>query len=244
MISPSGFTTDPAFHQDGTLGSASILDISHLFYNGNSQGGIMGGAATAVSQEWTRAVLGVPGEDYAMLLPRSSDFTNFAIFLNAAYTNELERPLALDLIQMLWDRGEASGFVQHLVANPYPNTPVHTVLMHEAFGDFQVANVSAEVEARTLGIPVHQPALAMGRSTDVVPMWGIPAIPSSPYAGSALVIWDSGTPAPPIQNLPPTTGSDPHEAPRSAIAAQQQKSDFLRPDGVVTDVCAGAPCHT
>ena len=44
MISPSGFTTDPAFHQDGTLASASVLNTSHLYYNGNSQGGIMGGA--------------------------------------------------------------------------------------------------------------------------------------------------------------------------------------------------------
>ena len=36
---------------------------SELFYDGNSQGGIMGGAATAVSTDWTRAVLGVPGDE-------------------------------------------------------------------------------------------------------------------------------------------------------------------------------------
>ena len=39
LISPSGFTTDPAFHQDGTLATGSVLNTHHLFYNGNSQGG-------------------------------------------------------------------------------------------------------------------------------------------------------------------------------------------------------------
>ncbi len=58
MISPSGFTTDPAFHQDGTLATGSVLNRHHLFYNGNSQGGIMGGALTAVSPDFTRAELG------------------------------------------------------------------------------------------------------------------------------------------------------------------------------------------
>lgn len=74
LISPSGFTTDPAFHQDGTPATGSVLDRSHLFYNGNSQGGIMGGALTAVSPDFTRASLGVPAMNYSVLLPRSVDF--------------------------------------------------------------------------------------------------------------------------------------------------------------------------
>ena len=78
MISSSGFTTDPAFHQDGTLLSGPVLNTSHLYYNGNSQGGIMGGALTAVSPDFTRASLGVPAMNYSVLLPRSVDFDEFA----------------------------------------------------------------------------------------------------------------------------------------------------------------------
>ena len=78
MISPSGFTTDAAFHQDGTLATPSVLDTSRLFYNGNSQGGIMGGALTAVAPDFTRASLGVPAMNYSVLLPRSVDFDEFA----------------------------------------------------------------------------------------------------------------------------------------------------------------------
>ena len=63
MISSTGFTTDAAFHQDGTLASGSVLNTAHLFYNGNSQGGIMGGALTAISPDFTRASLGRAGDE-------------------------------------------------------------------------------------------------------------------------------------------------------------------------------------
>ena len=57
----------------------------------------------------------------------------------------------LSLIQLLWDRGEANGYAHHITSDPLPGTPAHNVLMHVAFGDHQVANVTAEVEARTIG---------------------------------------------------------------------------------------------
>ena len=78
LVSPSGFTTAAAFHQDGTLSTPSVLNTSHLYYNGNSQGGIMGGALTAVSPDFTRASLGVPAMNYSVLLPRSVDWFEFA----------------------------------------------------------------------------------------------------------------------------------------------------------------------
>ena len=112
MISPSGFTTDAAFHQDGTLATPSVLNTSHLYYNGNSQGGIMGGALTAVSPDFTRASLGVPAMNYSVLLPRSVDFDEFAAFLYPAYPDEEARPLIFDLMQMLWDRGEPDGYAR------------------------------------------------------------------------------------------------------------------------------------
>ena len=50
------------------------VDQSRLFYDGNSQGGIMGGALTALAPDFDRAVLGVPGMNYSTLLRRSVDF--------------------------------------------------------------------------------------------------------------------------------------------------------------------------
>jgi hypothetical protein len=50
-------------------------------------------------------------------------------------------------------------------SDPLPGTPAHTVLMHEAFADHQVANITTEVEARTIGASIAWPALAPGRHT-------------------------------------------------------------------------------
>jgi hypothetical protein len=129
-----------------------------------------------------------------------------------------------------------------MTTDPLPNTPPHKVLLHTAFGDHQVANIATDVEARTIGASIHQPAIAAGRNPDVVPYYGIPAIPTDPFDGSAHIIWDSGAATPPITNTAPSTGEDPHSDPRNSPVARQQKSDFLRSDGAVVDVCSGAPC--
>jgi hypothetical protein len=63
-------------------------------------------------------------------------------------------------------------------------------MLHEAFGDHQVANTT-EVETRTIGDSIYIPALLPGRHSDVNPFFGIPVIPSFPFNGSALIVWDT-----------------------------------------------------
>jgi hypothetical protein len=168
----------------------------------------------------------------------------YAYPLYQSYPDQLQHPLIFSLMQLLWDRAEPDGYAQHMTTHPYPNTPAHTVLLHEAFGDHQVANVATEVEARTIGARVmRRPVLDPGRSPDVDPAWGIPAFPRLPADGSALVIWDSGQPAPPTTNTAPTEGQDPHSHPRSDPKARTQKSWFLAVGGKVVDVCGGGPCY-
>jgi hypothetical protein len=239
MINPHGFVSDPAF-QD-TSGNP-VIDTSDVFYDGNSQGGIFGGTVMAIAQDITRGVLGVPGMNYSLLLTRSTDFATYSAILYPAYPVQIQRPLLLALIQMLWDRSDPNGLAHHMTTDPLPNTPPHTVLLHEAFGDHQVANVATEIEARTIGASIHQPAIAAGRSYEVAPYPFIPAIPSYPFDGSALIVWDSGAATPPITNTAPNTGNDPHSDPRNSVAGRNQKSAFLQTGGSVIDVCSGAPC--
>ena len=235
MIHENGLSSHPAF--------AGLIDRSELFYDGNSQGGIMGGIATAVSIDWTRAVLGVPGMNYAILLQRSVDWDTYRQIYDPAYPDEIERGIGLLLIQMLWDRGEAAGYAQHMTDDPLPGTPAHTVLMHVAFGDHQVSPDVANIQARTIGARIHAPAVVEGRLPYVEPYYyGIEPIPSYPYAGSAIVIWDSGAPVPPLFNEPPRVGEDPHGDPRNDPDARAQKAEFLKTGGAVVDVCGGAPC--
>jgi hypothetical protein len=251
LANPAGFASNAAFQSSGN----PLFDSSNLYYDGNSQGGIMGGITTAVAPDYTRAVLGVPGMNYGgVLLQRSIDFTPFSIFLygvapGGGYTDKSIHPLILDLMQQLWDRGEANGYAAHMTSDPLPGTPAHKVLLHVAYGDHQVSQYAAAVEARTIGASVHQPALDFpARAQDVNLFYGVPAIPSYPFDGSAIVVWDDGpgrVPPPPLTNTPPTTGPDPHGSPRATVAARAQKSAFLdNANGGVVDVCGGQPCHT
>jgi hypothetical protein len=239
MIHENGLVSDPAFQDAAGRG---LIDRSALFYDGNSQGGIMGGALTAIATDFTRAVLGVPGMNYATLLQRSVDWVDYRVILDASYADEMERGLGLNLIQMLWDRVEANGYAHHLTDDPLPGTPAHTVLLHVAYGDWQVAMCTADVMARTADIPIHWPAVTEGRLPDVEPYWGIEHLTTYPWGGSVLVVWDSGTPTPPIVNRAPSEGRDPHSDPRSYVVARAQKSEFLKVGGAVVDVCEGAPC--
>ncbi len=260
MDNPSGFLSDVAFHRDGTtLLSQPVLDTSKLYYNGNSQGGILGGALTAVSPDFTRASLGVPAIGYSTLLTRSIDFDTYAGFLYPAYPNELSRPLALSLIQMLWDRGEPNGYAHRMTTQPLANTPPHEVLLNVALGDHQVTNWQADVEARTIGASIHSPVVYEGRWPGVDVAWGIPRIDAYPFKGSAIVYWDGGpvrpdpmdpgevlgTDVPPLANVPNTSGEDPHSLPRNQSEEQQMVSQFLRPDAAsqISDTCGGTACY-
>jgi hypothetical protein len=179
------------------------------------------------------------------------------------YPNQLERPMIFSLMQMLWDRAEPDGYAAHMTTDPLPNTPTHTVLMDASFGDHQVANVAAEVEARTIGAGIYQPAFDAGRYWNANGVFGLPAIQSFPYSGSALIYWDGGpvrpdgtggflgTATPPNEDIPPrptygcgmtgppACGNDPHSYPRSDVKARAQKSDFLQL-GVLNNYCTTA----
>lgn len=254
---PDGLASHPAFQ----VGGQSVIDPSATFYDGNSQGGILGGVLAAFERDIERFVLGVPGINYSTLLSRSTDFVPFFALLQSAYPNGLDRALVLAVAQILWDQTDPNGHVGHVTSDPYPNTPAKKLLYQVAYGDHQVANVTVEVAARTNGAHIHQPALSPDKVVpDVQPYFGISPIPSYPFDGSAVVIWDSGNPAPPLANLPPPAigpsdpewadlgscaqshGSDPHECPRRQPSARLQKSEFLRIDGAVIDVCGGGAC--
>ncbi len=247
MRNPAGLASNPAFQSAGR----SVIDTSHLYYYGNSQGGIAGGMATAVAPDWSHAVLGVTGIDFGnLLVQRSTDFAPLKSILEKSYPDQSLYPVILDVVQQLWDRGDPDGYAPQMTSHPLPDTPSHTVLMQIAYGDFQVSMYAATAEARTIGASAYQPALSSVRIPDRNLLYGLPAIRSYPFRSSAIEIWDSG-PArvqpPPVGNVPPTAGShnaDTHYDPRYTPATQSQISDFLAPAGVMVNVCGSKPCHS
>jgi len=237
MTRPDGLVSLPQLQfTDGS----PMIDTAHLDYDGNSQGGIMGLMLTAVSPDIERSVLGVMGMNYSVLLSRSVDFATYEAIFAPAYPNDLDRVLILAMAQMLWDRGEGAGYVQHVTDDPYPGTPAKDVLLHVAFGDWQVSELTAMIAARTMHVPISRPVAAAGRSEEVTPGWGLSDL-VYPSTGSGLVVWDSGSDPIPVPNVPPSTGRDPHEDPRADPDVRTQKAAFLF-DDTLLDVCDGGPC--
>ena len=79
MTMAGGFDTAPAFQIDPDGGggnpAAPVLTTGpgNLYWEGISQGAIMGGALTALEPDLTQSVLDVTGMNYSTLLRRSSD---------------------------------------------------------------------------------------------------------------------------------------------------------------------------
>ena len=234
---PDGFASDPAFQLDGK----PLIDTSQLYYDGNSQGAILGGAFCAVARDLRRCVLGEAGMNYSTLLQRSVDFDLYKIFLDDAYPDTYVQLVSLEFIQMLWDRGETNGYAEHLTANPYRRTPHHTVLLLGAVGDHQVTEFALQVEARTMVAAGHVPYVAPDRDRGEHG-FGITPIPHYPWPGSAYFLFDTGSPLSPLEAMPPRAGHDPHDDTPKIPAAMALKDAFFHPDGAVPDACAGAPC--
>jgi len=213
MVHPSGLATNAAFSIDPDGGASepagSSIDPSKgLYWEGISQGAIMGGALTAVEPDLTQSVLNVTGMNYSTLLTRSSDsgqYLDLPFFgLWENYPGLGQRPLILSLMQLLWDRGEADGYAQHMTGDPalgtdhapLPGTPEHHVLLMLAYGDHQVSNLAGETEARTIGAQVHTPELNTGRhwATPSDELFGLTPISSYPFSGNAAMVYYDGGP--------------------------------------------------
>lgn len=210
------------------------IDSSTVVYSGISQGGIYGATVVALSQDILRGHLGVPGNNYAMLLERSVDFMPYLALVRMFYPDRLDQPVLLEVAATLWQTTDPVSYYRSLSEEPLPDTPVHHVLLAQAQGDWQVAPLTNETAARSgLGL-----ALMEGYGREV------PLIEPTPYphVGSALVNYSFGDGwAPPGNRTPPEIGEDPHGSPRREPQHNEQLAHFLR-TGEVIDVCGGDGC--
>ena len=212
------------------VGETALVDPSEVYYYGNSQGAILGGAYVAASKDIDRATLGVGGGPYSLLLPRSQDFVPFFGLFQSVYDDQRDLALWMILIQQLWDTGESAGFASQMVNEPLPGVNPKQVLIQDAIGDAQVCTLGAQTMARAYG--------AFTPGTPVAEVWGISS--GEGVAGaSGITEYDFGLPTVPDNNTPPEEGLDSHEDTRRAYAAQAQMDHFFR-SGEILNFCAGA----
>jgi len=218
----AGFAADPTW--------GKYVDASRRYYYGISQGGITGGVYLALSTDVSRGALGVMGQSYNLLLPRSVDFGPFFGVLGAVLPDARHQQLALALVAQLWDRVEPTGYTAYLGDDRLPGVPEKQVLMRAAIGDHQVSPQGAHIMARAMG--------AKHVDTGLREIWGLDTVASA--TGNALVEYDFGLPAAPLCNVPNRACGDPHGELRKLDAARAQLAHFLK-TGEVKSFCNG-PC--
>jgi hypothetical protein len=212
------------------VGDIPLIDASEVYYYGNSQGAILGGAYVAISKDIERATLGVGGGPYSLLLPRSRDFVPFFGLFQSVYDDQRDLALWMILIQQLWDAGESAGFARQMVTEPLPGVSAKQVLMQDAIGDAQVTTLGAQTMARAYGASMP--------GTPVAEVWGLSTVESQ-SGGSALTEYDFGLPLVPQDDTPPEEGLDSHEDTRRAFAGQEQMAHFFA-TGEILNFCEGA----
>lgn len=218
-----------AMAADPVFAEMTPYDTSEVYYYGNSQGAILGGAYIALSKDIERATLGVGGMPYSILLSRSSDFTPFFGLFQSVYDDQRDLAYWMAILQQAWDPGEAGGYGRLVNESPLDGVPAKQVLVQDAVGDAQVTTLGAQNMARAYGGVIVNPAL---RS-----VYGVAEV-DGPYVGSALAEYEHGAPEVPYTNTPPDDNYDTHEDTRRAWAAQEQMAHFFA-TGEIVHYCEG-----
>ncbi|MCH9684522.1 MAG: hypothetical protein K0V04_24010 [Deltaproteobacteria bacterium] len=221
------FVDDPAVEFMG----GSTIDPTERYYFGGSLGGIMGSVYMAITPDVVRGGLGVPGQSFNVLLPRSVLFDPFFQILRSNYSDPRDIQIILSAAMLLWDRAEPTGFSKYIREGSFPDTPPHEILLQVAIGDHQVSNFGSHIMARTIGVPQLAP---VNRS-----VWGIEEVESG-HVGSAMIEHDFGLPPVPQDNVPMREGNDPHAILWNYDAGIDELEHFLR-TGEVMAFCEG-PC--
>lgn len=240
MIGAKGLTEHAAFKAPS---GAALFDKSRLYYEGVGQGGNFGAAVVALSPDVQRGILVAAGMRYSMILPRSTAYEPFYSIFAKAYPDRLQQMQALALAQGLWDRAEAAGYAAHMTGDPPPNTLIHDVLMQNTVGDHQTPQVAAEAMVRSADMTARKPVFDNDRYRDKIPYYNVSPAPRLDLE-SSIVMWDSGpirgalgVDLPPVENVPPVSGADPHSLLAASSAARVQKAEFMSPTGRILDVC-------
>src|SRR5262249_24544134 len=107
----------------GTLadGKTPLTDGKHVWYYGNSQGGIYGHTLLALSPDIPAGVLGVGGGVYDIMIWRSRDFLTEKIISDNVYPDLEAQQILWALAQNLWDVVDPISYAPHTILDPLPD---------------------------------------------------------------------------------------------------------------------------
>jgi len=220
-----------ALQHDGT----PIYAPEPLYYYGISQGHILGGTYVALSPHVARAVLGVGGASFPLMMSRARPFGPFLALVETLVPDPIDVQELVAQMAPVLARIDPITYAPWLQAPPWPDAPAaRRILMHAGIGDVQVPNLATELHARAAGlsllVPAPHPVAGLPEATD----------PGDGIDTSALVEVDFGLlEDPTAQSTIPTTDNCVHETVRTLPEINTQIDLFLQPNGRIHDTCEG-----
>ncbi|HWM85970.1 MAG TPA: hypothetical protein VNO33_09035, partial [Kofleriaceae bacterium] len=222
----------PEFQQGGE----PIMDTSQVYFFGASLGGIMGGTFMAYDPFIERGALGVPGGAWSLLIERSYSWAALSIAAVAAYPDKRDHQVLISFLAWSLERWDPITTARRVLDDPLPGTPAKQLLLYEGVDDCLVSNLSTEMMARTLGVPVTAPTLKTPFGLEVA---------TEPVPSGFTIYDEKREPGVPDTNQPPAEDNGTHSGVNSNPAVLRQVLGFLRSGEVVNECRAGgepAPC--
>lgn len=251
LLADDGFAARDEFRDAGV----PLFNNDEVYFEGISQGSVIGGGFYAVSPDIRYGSLVAAGMNFSLLMQRSDAWPTYRALFTPSYPNGLDQSLLLSLIQMLWDRGEINGYAATLKPGQagVPGTPAKLTLIQAAVGDKTVTETAAEILARTIGALQHTPRVVEGRHIGAEPYLGIEAI-SYPSQVNGYVVWDrgpfphlldgelvDGTPLQLDTNAPSLLGENSHTMPIADPLPSAQRAALIWQHQII-NVCGTTAC--
>jgi hypothetical protein len=208
-------------------GGGSLIDPDRILYYGISLGGIEGTTLVANAEFIRFGVFHVPGAVWTSMLERSANWEDYDRVMRQWTPDPVDRQVLYAVSQMFWD--PVDPITHHL------RIRAKSGLWQEAMGDAQVPNLSTDLMARSVGVPLLQP------SVDHPPALDESAAPLPP-GSSAVVQFDPGC-GRTVPGNRPNEENHAHGAVRNREETLAQIRAFFAPgaEGTIIHPCEG-PC--
>lgn len=205
---------------------APLADRSRLYWYGISLGSIEGAVTLANQDRIAHAVLHVGGADWSTMLERSSNWPTFEYLVADTVADPWDRQVLYAASQLHWDNVDPASYTEDLAGR--------SILWQEAIGDDQVPNITTELLARTLGLPLGTPSATTPYGLQTAAL---------PGTAPMLVQYDPELGMPAATNRPAdVTGA--HHEPRLWEGCIAQTATFFTAgaEGAVVHYCGSGPC--
>jgi len=135
--------------------------VKRIAYYGNSLGGITGGGFVSLSDTVNRAVFGVPGSPYALILRYSDQFESFKKIMTLQAYSDVDIDLLIMITQNFWDPIESSGWLRcydtsgseegyACTEKPRSHFAEKEILIQNGVEDISVPPVTAHLMAKSM----------------------------------------------------------------------------------------------